>query len=191
MTFPEVIITIGIFSIVMVGVNQLFIKSWQNYNFVMKTNEASIIANRGASSVVDTLRKMTDADNGAYAISSVGDFDLKIFSNIDGDSAIERVHYYLNGTNLMLGISESSGFPPTYPVGDDEVSVLIGKVVNNSTQPLFYYYNGDNNIISSPSANIGDIRMIKINLIIDRQDKDINIESYASMRNLSDYDTIN
>lgn len=190
MTFSEVIVAIAIFSIVMVGVNQLFIKSWQNYNLVIHTSESSIAANRGASEVVNVLRKTTNPDNGAYPILSAGSFDIKFFSDIDKDDVVEKVHYYLSGTNLMVGTSESSGFPPVYPVGDTESSVLIRNVVNNGTQPLFYFYDGGNNIISDTVGNLNDIRMVEVNLFIDRKEGDLNIESYASLRNLSDYDTI-
>lgn len=191
MTFPEVIVTIAIFSIVMVGVNQLFIKSWQNYNLVIHTSESSIAANRGASEIVNVLRKTTNPDDGSYPILNAGSFDLKFFSDIDKDDVVEKVHYYLNGTNLMVGTSESSGFPPVYPVGDTESSILIRNVVNDGSQPLFYFYDGGNNIISDSAGNLNDIRMIEVNLFIDRREGDLNIESYASLRNLSDYDTIN
>lgn len=190
MTFAEVIVTIAIFSIVMIGINQLFVKSWQNYNLVMHTNEASIIANRGMSEVVNVLRKINDAEDGGYPVLTAGNFDLKVFSNVDGDVAAEKIHYYLNGTDLMIGKSDPSGFPASYPAGDDETSILIKNVVNSSTQPLFYYYDGENNIISAPADNINKIRMIEVNLMIDRKEGDLNIESYASLRNLSDYDTL-
>ncbi|EKE21195.1 MAG: hypothetical protein ACD_7C00312G0012 [uncultured bacterium] len=191
MTFSEVIVTIGIFSIIMVGVNQLFIKSWQNYNLVMHTNEASIAANRGMSDIINVLRRIREADNGGHPILGVGDFDLKVFSDIDKDGITEKVHYYLNGTDLMVGKSNPSGFPLTYPVGDDEVSVLIKNVVNSSAQPLFFYYNRENEIINAPAGSINEIRMIEVNLFVDRREGDLSIKSYASLRNLSDYDTLN
>ena len=190
MTFSEVIITIGIFSMIMVGVNQLFIKSWQNYNLVMHTNEASIAANRGASEMVNTLRRLGAGDDGSYPILSASSFDLKIFSDIDNDGVSEKVHYYLSGTNLMVGKSNPSGFPLTYPAGDSEAEILIKNVVNSGTQPLFYYYDGVNNTISNPASSLNTVRMIEINLVIDRKEGDLNIESYASLRNLSEHDTI-
>lgn len=190
MTISEVIITIAIFSIVMVGVNQLFIKSWQNYNFVVNTNSASVAANVGISKIVNTLRKLSAGDDGSYSIISANSFDVKFFSDIDKDGVNEKVHYFLSGTNLMLGTSNPSGFPLSYPVGDSETSVLISNVVNSASQPLFYFYNGENNLISSPVGAINTVRMIKVDLIIDRKEGDLNIESYVSLRNLSEHDTI-
>ena len=187
MTFSEVIVTIAIFSIVMVGVNQLFIKSWQNYNLVMHTNEASVAANRGMSTIIDVLRRLSSGADGSYPILNASSFDLKIFSDIDKDGVMERVHYYLNGTDLMVGKSN-----PAYPAvnTDSETEILIKNVVNTAAQPLFYYYDGVNNTIANPNGSLNTVRMIEVNLFIDRREGDLNIESYASLRNLSEHDTI-
>lgn len=190
MTIVELIITMGIFSLVMIGVSQLFLKSWQNYNFVMHTNDSSVAANKGVSDLVNVLRRVSEADNGSYAVTSANSFDLKIYSDIDKDNVTEKIHYYLNGTSLMVGISNPSGFPPTYPSGDDTSKVVINNVVNTSSQPLFYYYDGSNNAISAPVGAINTVRMVKINLVIYRKEGNLTIESYASMRNLSDHDAI-
>lgn len=190
MSLAEVLISIFIFSLVMVGINQLFIRSWQNYKLVMNTNEASVAANRGVSEVVNVLRKMGDGDDGSYPILSASSFDLKFFSDIDKDGVSEKVHYYLSGTNLMVGTSNPSGFPLTYPSGDSESHLVVANVVNTGSQPIFYYYNNQNNSIAAPVTNLLNLKMIEVNLFIDRREGDLNIESYASLRNLSENDTI-
>lgn len=190
MTMTEVVITIGIFSIILVAINQLFIKSWKNYNFTMNINKASIAANRGSSAIIDVLRKVKDGANGGYPIISANKSDLKIYSDIDKDGVVEKVHYYLSGTDLMVGVSNPSGFPLNYPTSDSETKLIVKDIVNNSSQPLFYYYNNQNNTITSPVANLIDVRMIEINLFVARKEGNLNIESYASLRNLNENDTI-
>lgn len=191
MTMTEVLVTIGIFSMIMVGVSQLFLKSWQNYNLVMHTNEASVAANRGSSELVNTIRRISNGADGGYPILTAGSFDLKVFSDIDKDEVVEKVHYYLNGTDLMVGISNPiAGTPVTYPNGDSTSSLVVKNIVNDSSHPLFYYYNGTNVLINNPASAINTIRMIEINLVVNRNEGDITIESYASLRNLSEYDTI-
>lgn len=190
MTLSEVMITIAIFSMIMVGINELFLRSWKNYNLIINTHTASVAANRGVSDVVNVLRRATDGADGSYPIVSATANDLKIFSDIDKDDVVEKVHYYLNGTNLMVGISNPSGFPLVYPANDSESKIVVSNIVNSGSQPLFYYYNGNNNSISSPVANLIDVKMIEINLFVDRKEGDLNIESYASLRNLSENDTI-
>ena len=190
MSLAELVIAIGIFSLMMIGINELFVKSWQNYKLVVNTNEASVIANKGVSDMVNVLRRMGDGDDGSYPILSANSFDLKFFSDIDKDGVTEKVHYYLSGTNLMVGVSNPSGFPLSYPSSDSSSSVLVKNIVNSGTQPIFYYFNGQNNSVSAPVGNLIDVKMIKVSLFVDRREGDLNIESYASLRNLSDNDTI-
>lgn len=192
MTLAELLITIAIFSIIMIGVSQFFIKSWQNYNFIMRTSEASIFANIGMSKIVNSLRGLKVSDNGSYPILSVSGNDIKFFNNTDDDETdAEKIHYYLNGTDLMVGISKSSGFPLTYPTGDSETEILIKNVVNDETQPMFSYYDGANNLITNPADNKNRIRMVGVSIIIAGKDGNLEINSFASLRNLSDNDIIN
>ena len=190
LTLAELLVTMGVFSIVMVGINQLFLKSWQNYNLVMHTSEASIIANRGVSEVVNVLRKIRDGSDGSYPILNADEFDLVVFSDIDKDGIIEKVHYYLDGTNFMVGMTNPSGFPTSYASGDGETKVIIANVTNTSSQSIFHYYNNENNSITAPVSNLIDVRMIKVSLWVDRKEGDLAIESYVSLRNLSENDTI-
>jgi len=173
------------------AISMLFAKSWSNYKYTMDTNSSSISATQGLNSIIDTIRKARSADNGAYPIKSVADFDLVIFSDKNGDGVTERLHYYIDGENLMVGISEPSGAPPVYSSGDDTSEIVVKNVINDATHPIFYYYDNVNNVISSPASNLPDIRMIKVNLIIEGNSaSDVNMESFASLRNLSENDTI-
>ncbi len=185
------IIAIGIFSLMMIGITMFFIKSWNNYNYVMDTNSSSISASQGISKIVNNIRKARSADNGAYPIKSVNDFDLVIFSDYDRDGVTEKMHYYLNSGNLMLGISEPNGVPPTYPNGDTTTSTVVLNVINDASHPIFYYYDSTNNVINNPTANLASIRMIKISLTVQGNSaNDVNTESFASLRNLNENDTI-
>ena len=190
MTLSELIIAISIFSMVMVGVNQLFISSWRNYKLVMNTSEVNLKANRGMSNVVNVLRRVTDGADGSYAVLDAGSFDLKVFSDVDKDNKIERVHYYIEGEELKMGTTEASGFPLVYPNADSESVTIVSGITNGSTRPIFSYYNNQNNQIASPVGNLIDVRMIKISFWIKRAEGDVNIESYVSLRNLSENDTI-
>ncbi len=191
MTFLEVIIAIGIFSALMLGIAMLVAKSWSGYHQIMNTGNGSLNIKQGIDQIVDTIRKARNSDNGYYPIKSVGPSDLIIFSDIDKDGITERVHYYISGGNLMMGITKPIGTPPSYPDGDDTAKALVGNIVNDASQPIFKYYDGNNNEIASPATNLPNIKMVKINLIINAGvAKNITEESYASFRNLNEHDTI-
>ncbi len=197
MSFIEMIMAIAILFIGMEGVTLLLLKSWDNNKFVLEMGNASFIASRGVGQVISEIRKSRQADNGDYPIESGDDFDLKLYIDIDNDGDTERVHYYLNGSSLYRGITNPvSGFPVTYPAGDDTTQVLAGSIANTPTDPVFYYYNDDyptdtvKNPLTTP-ISVSDARMIKVHLMVNidplHAPDHINIESFVELRNLNNY----
>jgi hypothetical protein len=107
------------------------------------------------------------------------------------------VHYFLEGNTLKQGVSEPiAGTPITYPAGDDTVTTLATSVINAANQPVFSYYNKDypgdtvNNPLETPLA-VEEARLIKVHLLMNidplKAPDNINIESFAELRNLNDY----
>lgn len=197
MTLVELLVAIAIMFITMEGIGLLLIRSWSMNKFVLEMGNASFIASRGTTKVVNEVRKTRQADNGDYPVESGGDFDLKVYLNGDGDGATERVHYYLSGQTLYRGITHPvAGLPITYPSGDDSVTAIAKSIVNTATDPVFYYYNENypsdtaNNPLSTPVA-VSRVRMIKIHLLVNidpnHAPDSINIEAFAQLRNMVNY----
>jgi hypothetical protein len=122
-----------------------------------------------------------------------------VYLDIDDDGVTERVHYWLDTANdrLMLGVREpSAATPPTYAAGDGTTSILANYIVNDGTQPMFYYYNenypGDtvNNPIATPVA-VENVRLVRVLLRINidpiKAPNNINVESFVDLRNLESY----
>lgn len=200
LTLVEMIMAIFILSAGMLGFSLLFSSSWKSNKFILETGVTSIRVNRASTEIINNLRKVRQADNGDYPVESADDFDIRVYLDIDNDGVTERVHYWLDDVNdrLMRGIREpSAAQPPTYAAGDGTTSVIAEYIVNDATQPLFYYYNenypGDtvNNPLATP-ASIGDIRLVRvfIRMNIDpiKAPNNINIESFVNLRNLESYD---
>ncbi|MFZ2299951.1 MAG: hypothetical protein WAW00_02365 [Candidatus Moraniibacteriota bacterium] len=197
MTLMELMISIAIMLIAMEGFTLLFLKSWDTNKFILEEGLASAAASRATGKIIRELRHVRQADNGDYPIESGSDFDLKVYLDIDDDDVTERVHYFLDldTDQLKVGITEPTGTAPvSYPAADDSVSVLTNFVVNESTDPVFYYYNqnypGDtvNNPIASPAA-VDQVRLIRVHLFVNinpvHAPDNINIESFVDLRNLN------
>lgn len=192
MTFIEVIVAIAIFVIAIEGFTLLFVKSWKMNSFVLESGMASLIASRGVQTTIDVIRNARQADNGSFTIISANDNDLVIYSDIDGDSTVERVHYYLDNGNFKVGVTEpTNDVPPVYPAGDQTVSDAASYVVNNAGAPIFSYYDIDNNLLATPAV-VNSVKMTRVYLEVNidpiRAPNNIVIQSYASIRNLSEYD---
>jgi hypothetical protein len=199
LTLVEMLVAIFIMALGMIGFTLLLSSSWKTNKFIIETGVSAVKVNRASTEIINNLRKVRQADNGDYPVESADDFDIEVYLDIDGDGVTERVHYWLDSVNdyLMRGVREpSAANPPTYAAGDGTTSIIANYVVNEATEPLFYYYNenypGDivNNPLPTPS-DIQDIRLVRvlIRMNIDpiKAPNNINIESFADLRNLESY----
>ncbi|MFA9262252.1 MAG: type II secretion system protein J [Undibacterium sp.] len=199
LTLVEMLVALFIMSAGMIGFMLLLSSTWKSNKFIVETGVSAIKVNRASSELINNLRKVRQADNGDYPVESGDDFDIQVYLDIDNDGVTERVHYWLDQANdqLMRGIREpSASNPPTYAAGDGTTSVIANYIVNEATQPLFYYYNenypGDvvNNPISTPIA-VQDVRLVRILIRVNidpiKAPNNINVESFVDLRNLESY----
>jgi hypothetical protein len=198
LTLLEMLIAIAILIIGMMGFTMLFTRSWQHNSYTLEMGQASMVASQGVNQLVRYLREVRQGDDGSYPVVSADDNSITAFSDYDRDGKTERLHFYKNGTNLMMGIREpSAGFPVTYSSGDAETRVFIPNVVNDASTPIFAYYDANypedsvNNPIPTP-ATVPNIRLIRITLHINidpnRPPDNVQIQSFAEIRNLNDHD---
>lgn len=199
LTLVEMLLVIFIMSAGMLGFSLLFSSSWKSNKFILETGMAAVQVNRASSLIINNLRKVRQADNGDYPMESGDDFDIQAYLDIDNDGVTERVHYWLDTVNdrLMLGVREpSASVPPIYAAGDGTTTVVANYIVNDATQPVFFYYNenypGDtvNNPIPTPIA-IESVRLVRVLLRINidpiRAPNNVNVESFVDLRNLESY----
>ncbi|MEK7518633.1 MAG: type II secretion system protein [Patescibacteria group bacterium] len=189
-TLVELLITASILAIIgtLLGVfASAGIRSWgQNREQV----EAQESARAALARMTKTIRKAASADNGAYTISTAAAQTLTFYANVDSDTNREQVRFFLQGTNLKIGIIQPVGQPATYPAGNEAVSVLAGGI-QNSANPIFLYY--DTNYTGTQAAltqpvNLQDVRLVHITLSIDtdttKPPTAIDLQTSTSFRNL-------
>jgi len=197
MTLIEALLAISIFTMGIAGFSLLFVKSWGINSYTYEMGQSSMAVYQGVSSMGVYLREVRQGDNGSYPIKSASDNDLVVYSDFDKDGITERLHFYKNGNQIIMGYRKpSGGFPKTYADGDQETRVMANSIVNEANVPIFYYYNknypGDqaNNPVPTP-ANVANIRLVKIYLKINidpnRAPDNIETSSFIELRNLNDY----
>jgi len=201
MTLIEVLVAIAIMLIGTGGFTLLFLRTWDTNKFVMEEGLASAAASRATNQVIIALRGIRQAENGDYPIEFADDFNLTVYNDIDNDGVVERVHYFLDQANdqMKIGITEPnlSTLPVSYPTSDGSVTVMTNFVVNESSNPVFLYYNDDypgdtvNNPLPSP-ASVGNIQLVKVHFLVNidpvHAPNNINIESFVDLRNLHNYE---
>lgn len=199
MTIVEMMVAIAIFTLMIEGFTLLFIRTWRTNSFTLETGRASMTVSQGVNKITGYIKGTRQADNGDYPIDSIDDNELIIYSDYDKDGITERLRFYKNGQSILMGVRDPSGtMPKTYASGDQETITLVNYIVNESSEPVFLYYNKDypgdttNNPMEAVSSNINSVRLVKVHLKIDiipnRDPDNIEMQSFAEMRNLNDYD---
>ncbi|QQS61004.1 MAG: prepilin-type N-terminal cleavage/methylation domain-containing protein [Candidatus Moraniibacteriota bacterium] len=195
MTLIEVIVAIGVFSIGMGLAVLLFVQSWNMYKISFSTGSMQFVASNGVQRIIDSIRNAQRSENGSYPIVSVDENEIILYSNVDDDEEIEKIRFFYSGSGIVREVRNSVfGTPPQYPAGYEISEEIIPYVINTADTPLFSYYNNENEKLTEPISLI-DVKMVKVDLYVDeninRDPESINIESFASIRNLSQYEISN
>lgn len=191
MTMIEVLVTVGLFLLLIVGVVELMI--WGNHGKDIVFEQLST-QNEGRKVVQDfinNVRRANASSIGSYPIEMAQSQQVVFYSNVDSDSWRERVRYFLQGTILKRGIIKPSGNPLLYNAANEVVEDVVHDVAN-ATSSIFYYYDqsyaGASSSAMSYPINISAIRMVGIKLMLEEKPNiapvPFNIEAKTEIRNL-------
>lgn len=196
LSLVEMIVAIGILSMTMFGVVLYFVNIWPLQQFAVDSAQAQYKTSQTVTSLVSLFRNMRQSDAGEYALRSIGQTEVVFFANQDEDEDIERVRIFLDGTNLRVGIINPVGNPAAYPANQEGIGVFLSDIRNGSGSypgEVFSFYDNGNNELTG-SFSISAVRMIGIDLYVDINPSSspvaTNFKSFASIRNLSEYDRV-
>lgn len=183
----ETVVTIGVFALIMGAVTSSLIYFYRSNAYTVEQSSAITSARRGVETMVQHLREATYAEGGAYPIKSVGNYEIVAYSDIDQDADVERVRFFMDGTNFKREVTNPTGTPATY-TGSQRTSILATDVRNQqNNRPIFEYYNADGGVISDYN-NLSAIRSIAVNLVVNvnpaRSPRGYTARSRATVRNL-------
>ncbi len=205
-TFVETLISIGIFSVVMLGTTLFFVRMWEINSFTYEIGIASFVASRGVEDAIQNIRKARPAENGAFAIEYADEDEITFFMDYDYDGVVERIHYFLADERFQMGVREPdmTTVPITYADGDEKIIDAANYIVNEEGgYDVFEYYGDTSEIFSYDDIDdakllypidTGEIKMIKILLFVNpdplRKPNNVRIQSFVVIRNLTDFDKI-
>jgi hypothetical protein len=117
----------------------------------------------------------------------MGSTTIVFYADINANTSIEKVTFYLQGNTLMGGVVEPTGNPPVYTgaTSTSDVSYYVQNVAQGT--PIFKYYNASGVEITD-YTRVADVRFITITVIIDVNTQTIptqlTLRSSATLRNL-------
>ena len=187
-TIIEVLVALGVFVIAILIITAFIINSYKLQNFTYEQSTAISEARRGIETMVKELRETLPGDTGAYPIELAETQEIIFYADFDRDDAIEKVHYWLDGSDFKKGVIEASGNPLTYNPANEQVET-ISRYVRNYEDAIFIYRDSDYIALNTP-ADPNEVKLInvylKINMFDNRAPMDYELESDVALRNLKE-----
>lgn len=184
-TLTELLITISVFILGLSAVTASVLGLYRAYYYTFQQMQAIEEARNGVEIMVKQIREARQGDDGAYIIENADDYEFIFYSNVDKDSATERVRYFIEGSDFKKGIVKPAGDPPIYVIDSENISIL-SKYVRNQP-PIFHYFDGDGNELPAP-ARLKDTKTMRVYLVVNvdpsKLPQDFVLENEVQLRNL-------
>ncbi len=188
----ETLVFVLVFSLASGAIISFVYYVYRGLDYDFQQSQAIRNARQGVETMVQEIREAQAGDDGSYILEKADDQEFIFYSDIDKDTQVERVRYFLEDSIFKKGIVEPSGVPPVYNPETETVSIL-SSYVRNEDLSVFTYYNGDwpgdeiNNPLPTPTR-LKETKLIhvylKINIDPSRAPVDFELESDAQIRNL-------
>jgi len=185
-TLIETVITIAIFSLVMVLISSSILYFYRAHNYTIDQSFAIESARRGIETMVREIREATYSDTGAYPLVSADWQSFSFYSDVDKDSNVEKIRYFLDGTSFKRGSIKATGSPLVYNIDDEDVAILSDNA-RNGIEPIFHYYD-QNGVELLDLSNVTNIALVSVSLMVNvtpsRAPDEFILRSSANLRNL-------
>lgn len=188
----EVIVAVGIFALLIGAVMEIFLFSWKGNAIIWEQLSTQNEGRKATQDFSNELREATASSIGAYAIESATGTQIVFYSNIDVDSLVERIRYFVASSTLKKGVIKPAGNPLTYNSGVESIIIIANDLANGTTS-VFSYYDADFNGSGDPlsgAIDVTKIRVVKMSLKLEENPNlspvPFYIEIKVMIRNLKD-----
>ncbi|GIW65990.1 MAG: hypothetical protein KatS3mg094_509 [Candidatus Parcubacteria bacterium] len=179
--FTLIEIIMGIFIISLITfILIFFIINISNFNiyFIFNLGKYQEI-NNTINIMSRELKSMMQSSIGNYPIEKIKNNEIIFYANIDNDNLIEKIRYFVDGSNFKKGVTKPQNNPLFYDLNQEKIILMISDLRNSN---IFQYFNKNNELTS----DINQVKLIKVNLIIEdiTNKKIINRSFIVAPRNL-------
>ena len=129
------------------------------------------------------------ADNNLYLLAQASD---RVDPSCQPENFAIKVRFELYvkyeslTTELRRGIIKPTGFPPTYPLNQESVSIINPYIRN--APPIFEYFDENGNKIEEYPARLKNTKFLKVFLVVNvdpnKPPTEYQLESFVQIRNL-------
>ncbi|MBI4068379.1 type II secretion system protein [Candidatus Kaiserbacteria bacterium] len=187
MTFIEMLVWISVFLAAMWAIVGSILSFYRANTYTLEQAQAVSEARRGIENVVHTIREANYGSDGAYPIIAMSTSSLTFYADIDSDPFLEKVRFFIQGTDLKQGVIDPSGDPPVYTAL--ETITTVSAYVRNNMQGIneFQFYNASGTPIVDMSR-VTDVRFVRLDTVVnvspEKLPNELTLRSSATLRNL-------
>lgn len=188
----EVMVATAVLTTAAIIISAYVIQGYRVNRFTLEQADAIEQARRGTEVMTKEIREADFSDLGSYPIASATNQSLSFYSNLDSDSAVEKIRYFLDTTGFKKGVIKPGGNPLAYNPATEKIT-LIAQFVQNGSDPIFYYYDGNYPSTTTPlatPANPNQVKLIALKLRVNidplTAPEDLTLDTFVQVRNLKD-----
>lgn len=179
----EIIVAISIFLLVFILGANFIIRGFRSITFGSEQETAIQNARRAMENLAKDIREAKSSEKGDYPLSVTEEQNFIWYGDVDNDGVTEKIKYLLLSDILQRIVVEPGAENLYNGLG---ATTTIAQYVNNQTEPIFAYYDANNN----ETDIINDIRLInirlKINVTPEQAPLDYYLDTDIQLRNLKD-----
>lgn len=186
-TLIETLVWIAVLISAMLATTSTLLYFYRTNAYAIEQATAVTSAQRGLEQMMRTIREGAYSSEGAFPVVSIAAHDFVFYADVDDDALIERVHYYISGTDLVRGIVNASGNPPNYTSA--EATSTLAEYVRNTAQSIttFRYFDEIGSEITN-YTNWTSVRFVTVTLAVNINTttlpNQLTLASSAAIRNL-------
>lgn len=188
-TLIEILVYILIFSSLVFMSTDFVISGLRATTFGIEQEEATRAAKKTVDYMTLEIRQARTSNRGDYLLDDVSSQSFSFYSNIDDDSNIEKIRYFIDGDTLKKGIIKPTGSPLQYISANENIEI-VAEYVNNQAIDAFTYFDTNQTKIINPGGDKDKIRLINVHLLINVTPEimpaDYIIDMNIHFRNLKD-----
>lgn len=187
MTFIEMLVWISVFLAAMWAIVGSILSFYRANTYTLEQAQAVSEARRSVEKVTAAIREANYSNEGAYPVISIGPDSFAFYTDTDTDPVVEKVRYFVEGTEFKRGLVDPAGDPPNYTV--PETVDTVAYFVRNLSQSVttFHYFDLAGAEITDMN-DVSDMRFVRIDTVInispDKLPNELLLRASATLRNL-------
>lgn len=190
-TLMEFLVALGIF--VMIGglLANFQVDTFQYNRQTQERLSADHDIRQALKKITADVRAAGPSSTGAFPIAQAASSSLTLYANVDSDTLVERVRYYVTGGVLKRAVLKPTGAPLGY-TGTESETTLVSFITNPNGNIFSYYgasYSGTTSPMYQP-VNPLSVRLVRVMMTVDqninRPPDAVSGETQVSIRNLKD-----